>query len=214
MKQESLSTSEEFVAALKEGAAEFSVSLDADELARLSAYYQLLDVWNRRLHLVAPCSAGEFAVRHVLESLLAVRFMPESAEVLDVGSGGGLPIVPCLAVRPDLRATLVEASARKCIFLREALHATGGSDRGRVLNERFERTERPRADLLTCRAIERFTEILPQMLAWTSEVRTLLLFGGHALREKLDELGVQYSMQLVPRSRERFLFVIGREGRE
>ena len=43
----------------------------------------------------------------------------------DIGSGGGLPIIPCLIARPDLEATLIESSQKKVVFLREALNRLG-----------------------------------------------------------------------------------------
>ena len=112
---------ETFSQALRDNAAEFGIQLGADEVARLSNYYELLLKWNDRLHLVAPCSPEEFATRHVLESLMLLPHLPQNARVVDVGSGAGLPIIPCLIVRADLRATLVESSPRKAVFLREAL---------------------------------------------------------------------------------------------
>src|ERR1044071_9466746 len=98
----------------------FNLDLSAETITRLGEYYSLLTRWNDRLHLVAPCAPEEFAVRHVLESLMLLRYLPENAAVVDVGSGGGLPIIPCLIARPDLEATLIESAQTKAVFLREA----------------------------------------------------------------------------------------------
>src|SRR5713101_9319601 len=97
---------EKFGQALWNNAAEFGIQLRADEVTRLSGYYELLLKWNDRLHLVAPCSPEEFATRHVLESLMLLPHLPANASLLDVGSGAGLPSIPCLIVRGDLRVTL------------------------------------------------------------------------------------------------------------
>src|SRR5678815_434221 len=112
---------EEFRQALYENASIYGVDLNEELISRLADYYQLLNIWNPRLHLVAPCSPNEFATRHILESLLLLHRFPEDARVVDVGSGAGLPIIPCLIVRPDLNAVLIESSLRKAVFLREAL---------------------------------------------------------------------------------------------
>jgi 16S rRNA (guanine527-N7)-methyltransferase len=210
MAERKLTPRGEFDKALAERAARFGVELDEEARARLGDYFELVAAWSPRLHLVAPCAPEEFATRHVLESLTALPFIPEGATVLDVGSGAGLPAVPCLVARPDLKAVLVEASQKKSVFLREALSRLGLSERARVVAERFEKVETPAADCLTCRAIERFTEILPALLAWGARVPTLLLFGGENLRERLDADRLAFEIVRVPESERRFLFVIQR----
>lgn len=210
MAERKLSSRGEFDKALAVHAGRFGVALDEGERARLGDYFEQVAAWNPRLHLVAPCAPAEFATRHVLESLTALHFMHEGATVLDVGSGAGLPIMPCLLVRRDLRAVLVEASQKKSVFLREALSRFMLSDRAQVLAERFEKLDPPAADCLTCRAIERFTGILPALVAWAARVPTLLLFGGEGLREKLEIEGLSFEGVRVPESERRFLFVVRR----
>ena len=73
---------------------------------------------------------------------------------------------------------LVDSSQKKSIFLQETLRDLGLRGRARVVAERFEKAARPAADALTCRALERFTEVLPALVSWASEVPLLLLFGG------------------------------------
>jgi 16S rRNA (guanine527-N7)-methyltransferase len=205
-----LTPRDEFDKALAGRAAAFGVALDDAGRARLGEYFELVSAWNARLHLVAPCAPEEFAARHVLESLLAPRFMGEGARVVDVGSGAGLPLVPCLVARSDLQGVLVESSRKKSVFLGEALSRLGLRERARVMAERFERLEPPEADCLTCRAVERFTEILPALAEWASNVPTLLLFGGERLGAALELERLASEPVRVPESERRFLFVVRR----
>lgn len=210
MAERKLTPRGEFDKALAEHAGRFGVELEAEARARLGEYFELVAAWNPRLHLVAPGPPAEFAARHVLESLTALPYIPEGATLLDVGSGAGLPAMPCLVVRQDLKAMLVEASQKKSVFLREALSRLGLSARARVVAERFEKVTPPAADCLTCRAIERFTEILPIIIKWAARVPTLLLFGGENLRERLELAGLSFETVRVPESERRFLFIVRR----
>jgi len=142
--------------ALRERAGDFAVQLRADDIDRLSSYYELILKWNSRLHLVAPCSPEEFAVRHLLESLILLPYLSQGARVTDIGSGAGLPIIPCLIMRDDLRATLIEKSQKKVVFLREALRRVHSSLPPRLLASGFEEIPAPPADFVTCRALDRF----------------------------------------------------------
>jgi 16S rRNA (guanine(527)-N(7))-methyltransferase RsmG len=211
MTKRNLTLTDEFVKALASNADAFRVSLGDDASERLRRYYELLLEWNARLHLVAPCSPEEFAVRHVLESMLALPFLGSGARMFDVGSGAGLPAVPCLIVRPDLSATLVEASPKKSVFLREALRLTEKPERATVVAARFEKLDAPDADVVTCRALDRFKEMFARLVAWSHRAPTLLLFGGHSIREQIERAALPYTSVRVPRSEQRFLFVVANE---
>lgn len=194
-----------FNLALRSNEAAFELELSEKTLAQLAEYYSLLTRWNDRLHLVAPCTPEEFAVRHVLESLLLLRRLPEGARVADIGSGGGLPIIPCLIARPDLEATLIESSQRKTVFLREAL--TRLSVRGVIVARPFEDVPAPPVSFVTCRALDQFMRKLPALINWAPQGSTLLLFGGETLGEQLSTANVNFEQLLIPKSEKRFLFI-------
>ncbi len=198
-------TSEEkFSQVLYDSAPDFGIELRPDHVKGLTDYYQLLLKWNSKLHLVAPCAPAEFATRHILESLLLLPFLPRNARVIDVGSGGGLPIVPCLIVRDDLRAVLIESSQRKGVFLREALRLAK-SRTAEVVVERFERREAPVADFVTCRALDKFQKMLPALVDWAPKGSELLLFAGAELRKQIEKRIPSASTHPIPGSDRRFL---------
>jgi 16S rRNA (guanine527-N7)-methyltransferase len=207
---DTISETEQFREALQSEAPAYDVVLTSESLEKLSEYYELLNVWNARMHLVAPASPEEFATRHVLESLLLLQQLPENARVADIGSGGGLPIIPCLIARPDVQAVLVEASKKKAVFLRETLNKTSTAKRATVIAERFENIEAPAVGFVTCRALERFETMLPRLVEWAPAKATLLLFGGEGLGKRLENSGFASRPILIPRSNKRFLFVVGK----
>jgi 16S rRNA (guanine(527)-N(7))-methyltransferase RsmG len=198
---------DEFARALVLHAPQYELQLAPHVSARLTDYYKLINAWNARLHLVAPCAPDEFATRHVLESLVVLRFIRPGARFIDVGTGAGLPALPCLIARTDLHALLVESATKKAVFLREAISQLGLRERTEVRAERFERTIAPEAEFVTCRALERFTEMLLQLVAWSPPASTLLLFGGPTLQAKLEQLGLPYQAVALPASERRFLFI-------
>lgn len=177
-------------------------------MRRLCEYYEQVNAWNARLHLVAPCSPAEFATRHVLESLFAVNYLAADARVADVGSGAGLPIIPCLIMRSDLHATLVEASTKKSVFLRETLRRLVPDSHAVVVNKRFEATETPPVEFVTCRALDRFTEKFRELIEWSPAASTLLLFGGPSLREQIEAAKLSSSSVRLPETEQRFLFIV------
>lgn len=191
---------EQFIDALFARASAFNVALSSEMTEKLGTYYSLLTRWNDRLHLVAPCSPEEFATRHVLESLILLKHLPHAATIADVGSGAGLPIIPCLIARPDLEATLIESSQKKAVFLREALNAL--ERKAVIIARRFEEIEAPDVEFVTCRALDQFIRKIPALIDWAPDGSTLLLFGGPGLQEELPNA----EAFLVPGSEKRYLF--------
>ena len=200
----------QFKECLKAGMASYDVTLLAKTVDGLAKYFEVLSAWNSRLHLVSFQSPEEFATRHVLESLLLLKYLPPSARVADVGSGGGLPMVPCLIARSDLQAVLVESSKKKALFLREVLRETSVKERAQVFAERFENLATPEVDFVTCRAIERFETMLPRLIEWAPTAATLLLFSGEGLGSVIESLALASERILIPNSARRFLFIVNK----
>ena len=198
---------EEFEKALREHARAFGVETDDRMVSRLSEYYRLVMKWNPRLHLVAPCTAQQFATRHVLESLIVLPHVAPNAHIVDIGPGAGLPSIPCLIVREDIHATLIESSKRKAVFLTEALRELELANRAEVIPARFQDIAAPPADAFMCRALERFESALTKLIEWAPSGSSLLLFGGERLLTALQALLPDAQAELIPSSQRRLLII-------
>ena len=95
--------------------------LDERAIDALYSHYKDLALWNRRMSLIGPGTAGEILARHYGESLAALPLLPADARRgLDLGSGAGFPGIVLAAARPGLEMTLAEARERKWAFLSAA----------------------------------------------------------------------------------------------
>lgn len=199
-------TQRKFIRAFEANRESFGVALSTEKIFRLSKYYELIEKNNQILHLVAPTDVGTFVVRHILESIFAEQFLPKNVRFADIGTGAGLPAVPLLIAREDLRGFAVESKLKKAKFLEEVLAECKLTDRARILDRQFEELEKPEIDFVTCRALDKFAEKLPKILKW-SKGCNLLLFGGDNLAEKLKSCGIKFERKLIPKSEKRFLFI-------
>ena len=195
-----------FIGALEANQEEFGISLSTEKVFSLAKYYELVCKHNEILHLVAPASPEVFVVRHILESIFAQKFLPKNARFADIGAGAGLPSIPCLIAREDLRGFLIESKLKKAIFLREVLAECRLKDRAQILDRQFEELEMPDVNFITCRALDKFIPKLPRILKW-SKGCNWLFFGGNSLGESLKKQDVSFEQKLVPQSEQRFLFI-------
>jgi len=178
---------------------EESAVLSPAQLNHISTYIDILQRWNSRINLTAIRGEEEIVTRHFGESLFAAQHLfprPSSASsafsalkdfevdsaaarspkpearVADVGSGAGFPGIPIKLWAPEISLTLIESNHKKTIFLREVIRALTLTN----INLFPARAEQLTAthtlfDVVTLRAVERFTEILPT-------AATLLAPGG------------------------------------
>ena len=197
---------EEFLQGLDTHQAAFGISLTEDQAERLADYYDLVQEHNPLLHLVGPSTAEEFAIRHILEALKLLEHLPDGANFADVGTGAGLPSIPCLLVRDDLKATLIESKEKKASFLNEAVPKLSLTARAKIVNRQFTEADPGSSEFITCRALDKFVDVLPKLIRWSGG-RKLLLFGGPTLGQALQLARVTYVSVLMPMSRERYLFV-------
>jgi 16S rRNA (guanine527-N7)-methyltransferase len=185
------------------------VELPDPLIKELADYYGLIEEQNPLLHLVGPCAPEEFAIRHILESLTLLKHLPQNASFADVGTGAGLPSIPCLIVRQDLRAVLIESKEKKASFLNVAVETLDLKTRTTVENKQYSEVDPGECQFVTCRALDKFTERLPHLLRWSGK-RELLLFGGPRLGKELQDRRVRFAAELMPMSTQRFLYVLGR----
>lgn len=104
---------------LAAGAREFDLDLTPAQLQHFSRYADLLIEWNLRFNLTSIVEPRDIVTKHFLDSLSAARSIPAGPiKLIDVGAGAGLPGLPIKLVRPDVTLTLLEATRKKCDFLR------------------------------------------------------------------------------------------------
>jgi 16S rRNA (guanine527-N7)-methyltransferase len=113
--------SQEWSDLIIEGAAVFGIDLNAGQTRQFAVHAAELVRWNQKVNLTAITDPFEVAVKHFLDSLSAVRSIPEDATLLDIGSGGGFPGLPLKVLRPCLTITLIDASRKKVSFLKHVI---------------------------------------------------------------------------------------------
>lgn len=196
----------EFIEAIKNHQTTYGLSLTDEKISLLNDYYELIQTHNEILHLVAPCSAEEFATRHILESLTMLEFLPPKTKFADIGTGAGLPSIPCLIVRDDLRGVLIESKAKKTDFLQKVVEKCNLEKRVKIINKHFEEARNFDISYVICRALDKFTQKLPNILKWSGNC-SLLFFGGNSLRDELKKQRVKFKEKLMPLSEQRYLFI-------
>lgn len=173
-------------------AAEMGIDLPGDRLALLEAYRETLLLWNSKMNLASLQSDLDLPVRHFIDSLTLLPHLPPGpGSLLDIGSGAGFPAIPIRIFRNDLHVTLLEASRKKCSFLKELSRRLGLQD-VTVLNSRLEellkQPQRPAYDVITSRATLKLPELVQKGLPLLKKGGLLAAMKGPGLDEEIAAL--------------------------
>lgn len=90
-----------------------------DQLSKIERFRDLLLKWNRKINLSAARSPEEIE-EHIRDSLQVVPHLHSSARIVDVGAGGGFPVIVAAICLPSLSFTALEPIHKKHAFLRTA----------------------------------------------------------------------------------------------
>ena len=103
-------------------AADIVIDLSDHQTAQLLSYLDLLEKWNNAYNLTAVRSRSEMLSRHLVESLAISPFI-SGKQVVDVGTGAGLPGIPLAIANPAVHYTLLDSNGKKSRFLLEVKRA-------------------------------------------------------------------------------------------
>ncbi|HUP62322.1 MAG TPA: RsmG family class I SAM-dependent methyltransferase [Thermoanaerobaculia bacterium] len=152
--------------------------------ARIEQYKSELLRWNAKVNLIGPEARANLDA-HIDEALAAAEILRPRGEVLDFGSGGGLPAIP-MAIASDAnqwgaRFHLVEADQKKWAFLKHVvrecrLNAVVHGDRLQRLLPRL--SADLRFSLVVSRAVGNPEEWVPLLEGHLEDGARVALFQG------------------------------------
>ena len=185
----------------------------ADYLAtetRLTQYLDLLNRWNGKFNLTAIKDTKEQVSKHLLDSLAVAAFI-EDTELLDVGTGAGLPGIPLAVLFPNLNVLLLDSNSKKTRFLTE-VKAQLKLDNVQVLHARVETFRDRRFEQVICRAFSPLPELLPKVAHLIGQQgRLLAMLGQPPEHDKPDQLGATceiHSLNVPQLEESRHLMVV------
>lgn len=79
----------------------------------LENYCRLLWEWNQKMNLTRHTTYDLFAKRDLLDSVQLSNQLAPNEEILDIGTGGGVPGVVIAILRPDIQVTMCESVGKK-----------------------------------------------------------------------------------------------------
>jgi 16S rRNA (guanine527-N7)-methyltransferase len=141
------------------------IELNERQLFQFDVYKNELLNWNAKTNLISDNSSSAIISHHFIDSLTALRFIPNPASrMIDIGCGAGFPGIPLKIALPDLNIYLLEANRKKVSFLKHIIRLLNLSA-ATVVHDRVENIMKTDSlkenfDILISRAVFKLNELL------------------------------------------------------
>ena len=185
---------------LTRGAAELALPLARAAAEQLTAYVRLISRWNATYNLTAVRDPRDMTVQHILDCLAAAaalrRRRGERGELLDVGSGAGLPGVVIALALPHMRVTCVDSVGKKAAFVTQA----AGALRLKNLNAVHARVEsmNDRFDVVASRAFASLRQFTAATRHLMQDSGAWMAMKGKVPNEEIAELDDSLTFHVEP----------------
>ena len=150
---------EEFINELQK----LNIQITDKQLKDLDIYYQLLYNENQKYNLTAITEEKSVYLKHFYDSLTITKVIElNNQSIIDIGTGAGFPGLVLKIIYPNLKIDLLDATEKKCQFLKKVIDKINLKDIN-VINARAEEyalTNRNKYDIITSRAVAPLKHLL------------------------------------------------------
>jgi len=200
---------------LNSAAKVIGIDLSTLQSNKLIDYLELLIKWNKAYNLTAIRDPKEMLVKHLIDSLSIAPFI-EGKNILDVGTGPGLPGIPMAILFPEIKFLLLDSNGKKTRFLTQS-KITLGLDNVDILHGRVEAADNTkRFDQILSRAFTALDNMVFICKHLLSDNGRFLAMKGLQPKEEIEAMPESFSVEksiplVVPGCEDqRHLIIIGR----
>ena len=168
--------------------------IDENQQEKLIKYVELLNKWNKTYNLTAVRKPEQMVTRHLLDSLSICPYL-RGKNILDVGTGAGLPGIPLAIVFPERQFTLLDSNNKKTRFVVQAVSELELSNVDVVQSRVEEYKPDASFDTITTRAYSAIGGMVEQTSHLMAKNGVFLAMKGANPVAEIDELPSNYVVE-------------------
>lgn len=167
----------------------YGINIESEQKEKFENYYNLLVFYNEKFNLTAITERDEVIKKHFVDSALGVDKF-NFKKLIDVGSGGGFPAIVLKIMNKNLNVTLLEATGKKCEFLKTVIKELK-LENIEVINNRAEVLAKDIAfresfDHCSARAVARLNTLLEYTMPFVRVGGSVVAYKGDVSEELIE----------------------------
>lgn len=145
---------------------------------------------NKKFNITAITNEEEIILKHIADSATVIKYIPQNAKLLDVGTGGGFPALPIAIIRPDVSVYALDSTAKKLAYIDEVAKELEldniktvcgrAEEHGKTVNYR------ERFDFVTARAVSALNVLTELCLPFVKIGGTFAAMKGLSASEEME----------------------------
>ena len=179
---------------LELGIKSLGLNCSSQQIEQLLAYLEMLQRWNKAYNLTAIREPIQMVRLHLLDSLAIHPYIQGVKDIIDVGTGPGLPGIPLAILNPDIHFTLLDSNGKKTRFLFQAINDLSLAN-AREINHRVEKYQSEQSfDIVISRAFSSISDMLAQCDHLVSDSGCFLAMKGKKPDSELSQITKDYKV--------------------
>lgn len=165
------------------------LNVNDEVLNKFCAYMTNLLEWNEKINLTAITEEDDIILKHFIDSLTILEYIPEKSNVIDVGTGAGFPGIPLKIVREDINMTLMDSLNKRITFLNEVINKLGLKKINAIHSRAEELAKMPehreKYDIAVSRAVANLSTLSEYMIPFVKVGGKCICMKGSNIEEEL-----------------------------
>lgn len=179
---------------LELGVKSLGLNCSSQQIEQLLAYLEMLQRWNKAYNLTAIREPIQMVRLHLLDSLAIHPYIQGVKNIIDVGTGPGLPGIPLAILNPDINFTLLDSNGKKTRFLFQAINDLSLAN-AKEINHRVEKYQSEQSfDIVISRAFSSISDMLAQCDHLVSDRGCFLAMKGKKPDSELSQITKDYKV--------------------
>jgi len=182
---------EEFDIELIEKAKKINIDISKNQSELFFEYMNLLIEWNKKINLTAITEANDIILKHFIDSINIIKYIKETENVLDIGTGAGFPGIPLKILLSNNEFVLLDSLNKRIAFLNNVIENLNLKNINAEHNraEDFIKKEKQRNgyDVVVSRAVAKLNVLVEYMLPFTKIGGICICMKSFEIKEELEE---------------------------
>ena len=191
-----MSLQQELHTILTSGLDALSLELSDMQQQQLVDYVVMIDKWNKAYNLTSVRDPKQMMVKHILDSLAIVPYLSDSADenIIDVGTGPGLPGMPLAIAFPNKSFTLLDSLGKRVRFMTQCVHSLKLTNVTPVQSRVEEHKGEKPYDIVLSRAFASLKDMLHWCEHLVDSEGQFLALKGQFPQEEIDEVSDHFQV--------------------